>query len=85
MPLDLVASDTSIETALELVKLFECIGMEAATSAADFRSKPSAWMSPAPAAAFRRERLRLRTVWAWLRVLFRPAASVVVHDHIGLR
>jgi hypothetical protein len=35
-------------------------------SAADLLSNPSAWISRAPAAAFRSERLRLRAVWAWL-------------------
>ena len=57
-------------------------------------SSPSTWISRAPAAAFRRERLRFRTVWAWLWGLFLPAASAacnrqpsesdVVHDHIRL-
>ena len=45
-------------------------------SAADLLSNPSAWISRAPAAAFRRERLRFRAVWAWLWGLFRPATSL---------
>ena len=49
---------------------------EAATSAADLLSRPSAWISRAPAAAFRSERFRFRAVWAWLWGLFRPAASL---------
>jgi hypothetical protein len=49
---------------------------EAARSAADLLSNPSAWISRAPAAAIRRERLRLRAVWAWSWGLFRPAASL---------
>jgi hypothetical protein len=44
-------------------------------SAADVLSNASAWISWAPAAAFRRERLRLRAVWAWLCGLFPPGAS----------
>ena len=54
----LIASDTSIEAALQPVKLYQGIRDEAATSAADLLSKPSAWISRAPAAAFRGERLR---------------------------
>jgi hypothetical protein len=50
---------------------------EAATSAADLLSKPSTWISRAPAAAFLSERLRLRAVWAWLWELLRPAASLL--------
>jgi hypothetical protein len=37
---------------------------------------PLPGFSQAPAAAFRRERLRLRAVWAWLCELLRPAASL---------
>jgi hypothetical protein len=58
----LVASDTSIQTALEPVKLFECVGNGFARSAADLLSNPSDWISRAPAAAFRKERLRFRAV-----------------------
>lgn len=45
-------------------------------SAADVLSNASAWISRAPAAAFRSEHLRLRAVWAWLCGLFRPGASI---------
>jgi hypothetical protein len=64
------------------------------TSAADLLSNPSTWISRAPAAAFRRELLRFRTVWAWLSGLFRPGSvharnrqppeSDIVHDHVRL-
>jgi hypothetical protein len=40
---------TSIKVALARVKLLECVGREAATSAADLLSKPSTWISRAPA------------------------------------
>jgi hypothetical protein len=66
----------------------------AATSAADLVSNASGSIGRAPAAAFRSERLRFRTVWAWLRGALptgsvtssnrQPAESDVVHDHMGL-
>jgi Alpha/beta hydrolase domain len=75
-PASMIASDASIQAALEPVKLFEGICEGGATSAADLLSKPSGWMSRAPVTVFGSERLRLRAVWAWLWGLFRPAASL---------
>ena len=72
----LVPSNASIEAALDPLKFFEGIGKNAARSAADLLSNQSAWISRAPAAAFRSERLRFRTGRVWLSGLFRPAASV---------
>ena len=65
------------DTAATAAKLFaEAATRLASIKAADLLSNPSAWISRAPAAAFRRERLRFRTVRAWLWGLFRPAASL---------
>jgi hypothetical protein len=58
----LIASYASIEAALEPVKLFKGAARDVATSAAKFLSNPSTWISRAPAAALRRERLRFRVV-----------------------
>jgi hypothetical protein len=52
----LVASDTSIEDALEPVKLFEGIGERDCDIGSRLLSKPSTWISCAPLAAFRSER-----------------------------
>ena len=64
-------------------------------SAADSLSNPSAWISRAPAAAFRRERLKVpRGLGVVVRALptgggtscnGQPSESDVVHDHIRLR
>jgi hypothetical protein len=40
----LIAPDTSIEVALQPVKLFERISYEATSSAADWLSSPSGWI-----------------------------------------
>jgi hypothetical protein len=60
----LIASDTSIESPPEPAKLVEGSCEGGCDVAADLLSNPSAWISRAPAAAFRRDRLRFRAVWA---------------------
>jgi hypothetical protein len=89
-----VASDAAIEAALESVKLIEGICEEGCEVGNRFAVHPPAWISRAPAAVFRRERLTLPTVWAWLWGLptgsvtsgnRQPATSDVVHDHVRLR
>jgi hypothetical protein len=61
----LVASDTSIEAALQRVQDFDRISKEAATSAADLLSNPQLRLTE-HAPPFLRERLRFRAVCAWL-------------------
>ena len=60
------ASNPSIESALKPAKLYQGIRKDVATSAANSLSNASAWISRAPAAAFRSERPRLRAAWTWL-------------------
>ena len=71
----LVASDAAIEAALGPVKLFQGICKRGCDVDSRLLSKPSAWISWAPVAAFRSERLGLRAVWARLWGLFLSAAS----------
>ena len=89
------ASNPSIESALKPAKLYQGIRKDVATSAANSLSNASAWISRAPAAAFRSERPRLRAAWTWLwgglptgsvaSCNRQPSESGVVHDHIRLR
>jgi hypothetical protein len=69
------ASDASIEPALEPAKLFECISKGGCDVGGSICCQPLCWIRRAPAAAFRRDRLRFRAVWAWLCEVLRPAAS----------
>jgi hypothetical protein len=64
-----------MKAALEPVKLFECIGKAGCDVGSGFAVQPLGLDCRAPAAAFRRERLRFRTVWAWLAGAL-PAGSV---------
>jgi hypothetical protein len=72
----MVASYTSIEAALEPVKLFECIGKGEGDLSSRVVIQPLCLNCRAPAVALRRERRRFRAVWAWLSGLFLPAASL---------
>jgi hypothetical protein len=71
-----VTSDTSIEAALEPVKLIESICKGGCDIGSRFSVQTLCLDCRAPAAAFRRERLRFRALWAWLGGLARPAASL---------
>ena len=67
-----IAPNASIKVALEPVKLCEGMCKGGCDIGSRFAVQTCAWISRAPAAAFRRERLTFRAVWAWLCGLFRP-------------
>jgi hypothetical protein len=58
------------------MKLFEGIGKGCCEVGSRFAVQTLYLDSRALAAVFRRERLRLRAVWAWLWGVLRPAASL---------